>query len=255
LQQVVGGAVSFVLQRVSVLKILFFIPTFNDQKGLSTLVSSLLEKSQNSRVLVVDDGSTPAITLDLTYLQAELRVRLVRLASNEGIGLATSVAIDYMLQENFDCLLRLDADGQHPQSEIENLKEKISSNLADIVWGERINHNSMNTPKAVMGSVTKTFTAWLGRLIFKSKVKDWFTGFFAINRAAAFAAQAAYLERYCEVQLLCIFHAANLRVETHPIEQLERNHGQSSINWLGGVMIVLRSSLMMLLYAMRMRPK
>ena len=237
------------------MKILFFIPTFNDQKGLSAIVNSLLNQFQNARVLVVDDGSTPAVDLDLTSRHGAQRVRLVRLVSNEGLGLATSIAIDYMMQGNFDCLVRLDADGQHPLSKIEGLKEKIFSNLADVVWGERINHNSMNTPKAMMASVTKAFTTWLGRVIFKSHVKDWFTGFFAINRAAAAAAQSAYLERYCEVQLLCIFHAANLRIETHPIEQLDREHGVSSIGWIGGLMILLRSSLMMLLYALRMHPK
>ncbi len=206
-------------------------------------------------MLIVDDGSTPAIELDLTSRHETQRVCLVRLASNEGLGLGTSIAIDYMMEDNFDCLVRLDADGQHPLSEIEGLKEKISSNLADVVWGERVNHSSMTTPKAVMGSVTKSFTAWLGRLIFKSHVNDWYTGFFAINRGAAMIAQGAYLERYCEVQLLCIFHAATLRIEAHPVEQLERNHGQSSINWLAGMMIMLRSSLMMLLYALRMHPK
>ncbi len=218
-------------------------------------MSSLLNQFQNASVLVVDDGSTPAIDLDLTSRHEAQRFCLVRLASNEGLGLATSIAIDYMMQGNFECLVRLDADGQHPLSEIEGLKEKISSNLADVVWGERVNHSSMTTPKAVMGSVTKSFTAWLGRLIFKSHVNDWYTGFFAINRGAAMIAQGAYLERYCEVQLLCIFHAATLSIETHPIEQLERNHGQSSINWLAGMMIMLRSSLMMLLYALRMHPK
>jgi glycosyltransferase involved in cell wall biosynthesis len=243
------------MKRISILKILFFIPTLNDQKGLSDLVSSLLNKFQQARVLVVDDGSTPAITLDLISHEVVQRACLFRFVNNEGLGLATSVAIDYMLEKKFDCLVRLDADGQHPQSEIEGLKEKISSNMADVVWGERVNHNSMNTPKALMGSVTKIFTAWLGRLIFRSHVKDWHTGFFAINRATAMAVKGAYLERYCEVQLLCIFHAAKLRVATHPIEQLERNHGKSSISWLSGMMIMLRSSLMMLLYALRMHPK
>ena len=237
------------------MKVLFFIPTFNDQDGLAALVSSLLCKFEHATVLVVDDGSSPAIILDLTDLTQIERVCQVRLVTNEGLGLSTSVAIDYMLQENFDCLVRLDADGQHPQSEIEGLTAKIFSNFADVVWGERVNHNSMNTLKSVMGSVMKTFTALLGRLIFRSHVKDWFTGFFAINRAAAMAAQVAYLERYCEVQLLCIFHAANLRVETHSIEQQERNHGQSSINWLNGAMIFLRSTLMMVLYALRMYPR
>ena len=237
------------------MKILFFIPTFNDQKELATLVSSLLSKFEQARVLIVDDGSTPPIRLDLEAQNLIARAYLVRLVTNEGLGLATSVAIDYMLRENFDCLVRLDADGQHPLSEIDGLKEKISLNLADVVWGERINHNSVDTPKAVLATVTKEFTAWLGRFIFRSHVKDWFTGFFAINRVAAMTVQSAFLERYCEVQLLCIFHAAKLRIETHPIEQLERSHGQSSINWIGGLMIMLRSSLMMLLYAIRMNPK
>lgn len=227
------------LQRISILKILFFIPSFNDQRGLSAIVSSLLNKFHDARVLVVDDGSTPAIELDLTSNHETQRACLVRLVSNEGLGLATSIAIDYMVQGNFDCLVRLDADGQHPICEIDGLKEKICSNLADVVWGERVNDISLNTPKAVMGSVTKKFIAWFGRLIFKSHVKDWYTGFFAINRAAAIATQGTYLERYCEVQLLCIFHAAKQRVGTHPIEQLERNHGQSSINWFGGIMIML----------------
>ncbi len=218
-------------------------------------MNSLLNQFQNATVLVVDDGSTPPIDLDLTSHHEAQRVCLLRLASNEGLGLATSIAIDFMMQENFDCLVRLDADGQHPLSEIEGLKEKIFLNQSDVVWGERVNHSSKGTPKAVMGSVTKSFTAWLGGLIFKSNVSDWYTGFFAINRVAAEIAQSAHLERYCEVQLLCIFHETKLRVESHPIEQLERNHGQSSINWLGGMMILLRSSLMMLLYALRMHPK
>ena len=237
------------------MRILFFIPTFNDQVGLSELASSLLSKYPQASVLIVDDGSTPAITLNLTTQHEIERARLLRLDSNEGLGLATGIAIDYMLQENFDCLVRLDADGQHPVFEVDALKEKISLNLADVVWGERVNHSTINSPKSVVGFVIKSFTAWLGAIIFRSNVKDWYTGFFAMNQAAAIAAQAAFLERYCEVQLLCIFHAAKLRVHTHPIKQLERSHGKSSISWLGGMMIMLRSALMMLLYALKMQPK
>ena len=237
------------------MRVLFFIPTYNDQTGLSELASSLLSKYPQASVLVIDDGSTPAITLNLKAHHEIERSRLLRLDSNEGLGMATSIAIDYMLQENFACLVRLDADGQHPEFEVDALKEKITLNMADVVWGERVNHSAMDSPKSVVGFFIKSFTAWLGASIFRSNVKDWYTGFFAINRAAAATAQAAFLERYCEVQLLCIFHAAKLRVHTHPIEQLERSHGKSSISWFGGLMIMLRSALMMLLYALKMQPK
>ena len=237
------------------MRVLFFIPTFNDRAGLSELAGSLLNKYPQARMLVVDDGSSPAISLNLKTQHEIERAHLLRLDCNEGLGMAPGIAIDFMLQNDFECLVRLDADGQHPEYEVDALKEKISLNMADVVWGERVNHSAMDSPRSMVGFFIKSFTAWLGAIIFRSKVKDWYTGFFAMNRAAAATAQAAFLERYCEVQLLCIFHAAKLRVHTHPIEQLERSHGKSSISWLGGLMILLRSALMMLLYALKMQPK
>jgi glycosyltransferase involved in cell wall biosynthesis len=237
------------------LRVLFFIPTFNDRAGLSELAGSLLNKYPQASMLVVDDGSSPAISLNLKTQHEIERAHLLRLDCNEGLGMATGIAIDFMLQNDFECLVRLDADGQHPEYEIDALKEKISLNMADVVWGERVNHSAMDSPRSMVGFFIKSFTAWLGAIIFRSNVKDWYTGFFAMNRAAAATAQVAFLERYCEVQLLCIFHAAKLRVHTHPIEQLERSHGKSSISWLGGMMIMLRSVLMMLLYALKMQPK
>ena len=237
------------------MRVLFFIPTFNDRAGLSELAGYLLNKYHQASVLVVDDGSSPAIILNLKTQYEIERAHLLRLDCNEGLGMATGIAIDFMLQNDFECLVRLDADGQHPEFEVDALKEKISLNIADVVWGERVNHSAMDSPKSVLGFFIKSFTALLGAIIFRSNVKDWYTGFFAMNRAAAATAQVAFLERYCEVQLLCIFHAANLRVHTHQIEQLERSQGKSSISWLGGMMIMLRSALMMLLYALKMQPK
>jgi len=237
------------------LKLLFFVPSFNDQAGLPELVLELLVSYPEATVLVVDDGSEPAIVLPLHRTFEPLHVVLLRLANNEGLGLVTSIALDYFLDGDFEYLVRLDADGQHPQREIEGLLLALRRRQADVVWGERINNLKAGSPKAIMGSVTKTFTAWLGRAIFRSPVKDWFTGFFAINKTAASHVAGAYLERYCEVQLLCIFHNTDVRIKTHPVEQLERKFGKTRIRWLDGVMILLRSTLMMVLYALRMYPK
>lgn len=237
------------------MKILFFVPSFNDQAGLPELVSELVASYPEATILVIDDGSEPAIFLPLHRTFEAPHVVLLRLANNEGLGLATSIALDYFLDGGFEFLVRLDADGQHPQHEIEGLLLALRQEEADVVWGERLNNLKAGSPKAVMGSVTKTFTAWLGRAIFRSTVKDWFTGFFALNKTAASIVAGAYLERYCEVQLLCIFHNTNVRIKTHQVQQLDRKFGKTRIRWLDGVMIMLRSTLMMFLYALRMYPK
>lgn len=241
--------------RGNAVKVLFFIPTFNDQQGLPQLVQELLQAYPESTVLVVDDGSVPAIELPLASPAHQVRAPLIRLDFNVGLGLVTSVALDYFNQHGFDVLLRLDADGQHPLDEIQGLLAPLIKGEADVVWGERTNHLLRSSTRQWMGSITKQSTAWVGRRVFHSNVRDWFTGFFAINRQAAEAASTAHLERYCEVQLLCIFHSRKLRIATHPVLQLDRQHGQTSIRWGDGVMIVLRSALMMVLYALRMHPR
>jgi glycosyltransferase involved in cell wall biosynthesis len=236
-------------------KLLLFVPSFNDQAGLPELVQELVASFPEATVLVVDDGSEPAIFFPVNPTFEAPHVVLLRLANNEGLGLATSIALDYFLDGDFEFLVRLDADGQHPQHEIEGLLLALRRGDADVVWGERLNNLKTGSPKAIMGSFTKTFTALLGRAIFRSSVKDWFTGFFAINKTAASNVAGAYLERYCEVQLLCIFHNTEVRIKTHQVEQLDRKFGKTRIRWLDGVMILLRSTLMMVLYAFRMYPK
>jgi glycosyltransferase involved in cell wall biosynthesis len=237
------------------LKLLFFVPSFNDQLGLPELVQKLVVSYPEATVLVVDDGSMPAIVLTVNPTFEIPHVVLLRLANNEGLGMATSIAVDYFLDGDFDYLIRLDADGQHPQDEIERLLLALRECEADVVWGERHNNLKTESSKAIMASVTKTIIAWLGRVIFRSQVQDWFTGFFAINRIAAANVASAYLERYCEVQLLCIFHNADVRIKTLQVEQLDRKFGKSSIRFLDGVLIFLRSTLIMVLYALRMHPK
>jgi glycosyltransferase involved in cell wall biosynthesis len=237
------------------MKLLFFIPSFNDQEGLPELVQNLMNAYPRATVLVIDDGSDPPLVLPKVPPFDGINVVLHRLAFNVGLGLATSVALDFFLDGDFDCLIRLDADGQHPQDEIEGLLLPLVSGEADVVWGERINHMKLHSPKQIMGALIKKATAWMGQIIFHSQVKDWFTGFFALNRRAAERAASAHLERYCEVQLLCIFHSTELTVKTHCIEQLERQFGQTRIRWIDGVFIFFRSTLMMSLYALRMHPK
>lgn len=237
------------------MKIMFMIPSFNDQLGLDELIKSIYYVYPLSTILVIDDGSEPPLILNNEYLLSNSKVLLHRIAFNVGLGLVTSVAIDYFLNGDFDILIRLDADGQHPLSEIEGLILPFESGQVDVVWGERVNHKTHGSTKQLFGTLTKYATSRMGQLIFKSQIEDWFTGFFALNRTAAKYISRAHLERYCEVQMLCIFLSRNLIVKTHRIQQLNRQFGKSRIRWLDGIFIFLRSTLMMILYALRMQPK
>ena len=233
------------------MRLLFFIPSFNDQQGLPELVQLLLEKYPHAKVLVVDDGSMPAIDLSRVNSRFSYRFCLFRFPFNVGLGLGTSVAIDYFLRNEFEFLIRLDADGQHPIDEIPELLAPLHQGHADVVWGERTNHLGVESARAIAGSFLKQTIAWVGRRVLRSEIRDWFSGFFAMNRRSAKFAAQFHLERYCELQMLCIFHGTAIRIATRHVRQADRQFGETSINWFDGIMIFMRSSLIMIRYAIR----
>lgn len=56
------------------MKLLFFIPSFNDQEGLPELVQSLVNAYPEATVLVIDDGSEPRLVLPPLNHLASIRV-------------------------------------------------------------------------------------------------------------------------------------------------------------------------------------
>lgn len=227
--------------------ILFFIPSLDDHDLVSNLVESLLIAHPESKVLVVDDGSKFPLALTI-HESLFSRAVLYRLEKNAGLGLATSIAIDFFLQESFSVLVRVDADGQHPLSEVSKLYDPILNGSADIVWAERLGTDgsaAFNYSLAVR-ELLKAITRWLAQTVIGCLHSDWFSGFFAMGRQAAQVFQSDYLERYCEVQMLCLAYKRHLRIRTVLVHQIERIHGESTIRLFSGLMLVLRAWLFIL---------
>jgi glycosyltransferase involved in cell wall biosynthesis len=235
------------------MNILFFIPSYNDHDCLPDLVTQLLTGFPQARVLVVDDGSVQPIKVSVNS-NSQQRLVVYRLECNQGLGLATGIALDYFLRQNLSFFVRLDADGQHPYDEVHKLLQPFLTKDADVVWAER-----KNATQPAFGQVhrswAKSLTQRLAKQLLNSTHQDWFSGFFALNRRAALAVQTKQLERYCEVQMLCEFHSLGTRMQTIEIQQYPRTQGRSSIRTLGGLFVVLRACLLIVVHAVgRGRP-
>ena len=232
--------------------ILFFIPSYNDHELVSSLAESLLQNHPEAELLVIDDGSVVPVVLSVSPA-LESRARLYRLETNAGLGMATSIAIDYFLQGPHQVLLRVDADGEHPLSEVSKLYQPVLNGAADMVWAERVIANANQSSRAgaatALRSRAKSLTRWIAQQAMGCNHADWFSGFFAMGRDATQIFQADHLERYCEVQMLCLAFARRQRVQTVVVTQIQRAHGQSSIRLFGGLMVVLRAWLLILVHA------
>ncbi|MCE1229023.1 MAG: DUF2062 domain-containing protein [Firmicutes bacterium] len=116
---------------MSVPSTLLMIPVYNHGATLRGVVEGALE--QGFDVLVVDDGSTDG---GLERL-ADLPVRRIVLAENQGKGAALRAGAELARDEGFEALLTVDADGQHDPADAPLLVAKASEAWPCLVIGAR----------------------------------------------------------------------------------------------------------------------
>ena len=111
------------------------IPAYNEEEGITNVITQLKVLSENHEILVVDDGST-----DNTYkLASESGVKVIRHPYNKGYGAALKTGIR---NAEADVVLFIDADGQHKLSDIEKLIQCIGE--YDMVVGARTKQSKIS---------------------------------------------------------------------------------------------------------------
>ena len=111
-------------------EILGIIPAYNESKRISPIVIGTLN---HLSVLVVDDGSS-----DGTAQVAEKSgAQVLRLSPNQGKGAALQSGFQHAINEGFEAVLTLDADGQHDPDDIPGFVNTYRRSNPDLIIGER----------------------------------------------------------------------------------------------------------------------
>jgi len=217
--------------------VLVFIPTYNDVKMLDGIATEIYELLPSARILIVDDGSTPAVQ----FVNPKLDVLHVRLPANFGLGVCTHVAMEHALSQGYQVVLRIDADGQHPVSEMPALLQHLKDSDADIVVGTRVNRNFNKGLAAGARRSVRWYLATVAALMSgKRTPRDVNSGFFILNRNAMSTLNKFQLDRYPEPQIFILGCREGLRVEEIPIEQMERRDGTSTLNIVHALRLLYR---------------
>ena len=117
-------------------KTLVIIPTFNEALNIESIVGRVLDAQPAAHVLVVDDNS-PDGTGDIAKkLTSGERVHLMRRAGKEGLGLAYLAGFHWGIDQGYDVLVEMDADGSHQPEQLERLLVAVAQG-ADLVLGSR----------------------------------------------------------------------------------------------------------------------
>ncbi len=158
------------------------IPVYNHAATLEKVVRGVLAAAPGSLVLVVDDGSTDWPP-ELPETLSGLGVRLERFKRNRGKGAALLHAARIFHAARMDCMIALDADGQHDPGDLPKFFAVLQAHRDNDILAVGVrNFNVPNVPAA--SRFGRRFSNFWFRLETGTECADTQSGFRAYPVAA-----------------------------------------------------------------------
>jgi glycosyltransferase involved in cell wall biosynthesis len=225
-----------------------FIPAWNEEASLPAVLAELRAGLPTADVLVIDDGSTDR-TADVAR---EGEAIVVSFGENRGLRAGIAEGYRQAFDRSYEFVGRVDADGQHPVSELTRLLELVRSDSCDVAIGSRFVSGGGYPAYRYAPSGARRFgTAVLRRamrLALGRPFGDATSGLIAANRKAMPVLAEPYTSGAPEVEALLRLNEAGLRVEEVPVDMRERAVGESKLRGSKAVKLVLTVAGTLLLF-------
>jgi glycosyltransferase involved in cell wall biosynthesis len=218
---------------------LVFIPAWNEEQNLPAVLDELRGELPEADVLVVDDGSTDGTAEAARRHGAEV----LSFGENRGLRAGIAAGYRYAADQGYVFCGRVDADGQHPASELRRLLEVVRSGTADVAIGSRFASGDGYTPYRYEPSRSRSFgNAVLRRsisLVLRRPFLDATSGMYAVNARAMPVLARPYTSGAPEVEALLRLEEEGLRVQEVPVHMRERASGESKLHGKKALVLVL----------------
>ena len=206
---------------------LAIIPAYNEAVTVAGVVQSLRRHAPDWDAVVIDDGSTD----DTAVLAEAAGAQVLRAPFNLGIGGAVQLGFVFALENGYDYMVQVDADGQHDSREIRALEAEMADYPhLDVVCGSRFLTDDHEYPAPVSRRTGIHLFAFLMSKIVGQRVSDPTSGFRLYNRRAIALFARDYPHDYPEVEAVLLLHHHRLLMREVPVRMFPREGGASSIN-------------------------
>jgi glycosyltransferase involved in cell wall biosynthesis len=202
------------------LKVLALIPAYNEAARVAEVVTGA---RGHLPVLVVDDGSTD----DTAVRAEEAGADVLRQVPNRGKGVALQAGFVYALDEGYEAVLTLDADGQHDPAEIPQFLDVYATRHTDLIIGAR-DFRHMPPIRRLSNTVGRWSFSWaMGQ-----PIRDNQSGYRLISRRlleALLASSETGFEFEVEMIVICI--QRGFRLDWVPIRTIYAGEGSHIQPW------------------------
>ena len=117
-------------------RVLIVVPTFNERDNLPLILDRIRSAAPTASVLVVDDSSPDGTGFVADVLaDADSMIDVMHRQAKDGLGPAYFAGFRWGIDQGFDVLVQMDADGSHAPEQLDRLLEGLHT--ADVVIGSR----------------------------------------------------------------------------------------------------------------------
>ncbi|MFZ3417523.1 polyprenol monophosphomannose synthase [Arthrobacter sp. 3Tela_A] len=215
------------------MRVLTIIPTYNEIESLPKTLQRLRTAVPDSDVLIADDNS-PDGTGAYADQQAALdpQVHVLHRKGKEGLGAAYIAGFRWGLENGYDVLVEMDADGSHKPEQLPLLLEASAAG-ADLVIGSRWvpGGSVVNWPlhRKLLSRAGSTYS----RLMLGIPVRDITAGYRAFRRSTLEKLDLAAVESVgygFQVDMTFRVARMGLKITEVPITFVEREFGASKMS-------------------------
>jgi dolichol-phosphate mannosyltransferase len=117
-------------------RVLVIIPTYNEVEALPMILARVQSSIPTAEILIVDDNSPDGTGRIADQWVAENSgIHVIHRVGKSGLGAAYLAGFSWGLQQGFDVLVEMDADGSHQPEQLANLLAALK--YSDLVLGSR----------------------------------------------------------------------------------------------------------------------
>jgi dolichol-phosphate mannosyltransferase len=213
-------------------RVVMVIPTYDEADNLAWIVDRLRRAQPGVDILVVDDGS-PDGTGDIAdeLVAADSQVHVLHRPAKAGLGAAYLHGFAWALDQGYDVIGEMDADGSHQPEQLHRLLDALAD--ADLVIGARWvpGGSVVNWPRS-RELLSRGGNLYV-RLLLGIKVRDATAGFRLFRRSTLEKIELDQVRStgyVFQTDLVARTLRAGLTVREVPIEFVERVRGDSKMS-------------------------
>lgn len=198
------------------MRTLIIIPAYNERDNIKPLIEDI--KSYSYDYLIINDHSTD----DTSSIARDNNFSMLDLPINVGLAGVTRVGFKYAYDNNYDCVISIDGDGQHQPKYVHDLIKEIE-NGNDYVIGSRFVTEKKPFNMRMIGSRILTFLikAKTGKII-----NDPTSGMRALGKKVI-AEFSKSMNFNAEPDAACYLVKRKFKVKEVQVEMLDRQGGTS----------------------------